>query len=155
MQFRDVNALKIEEYIRGAWNEDEELEGYYDRSLTRRTLDGMVYDTSRKIRDMMEYDERLALLGIEMNREPIGFIILSDKLSNLYSFGVNVKYRSRFVLEHIFDYIKKRLKNNFYCVLYDYNTRAINWLINCGMEIDPTQKPSSDLVVLKFEICQQ
>jgi hypothetical protein len=45
---KSVNILKIEDYIRSAWDGDEKLEKYYDRSLTRRNLDGMVKDTSRK-----------------------------------------------------------------------------------------------------------
>lgn len=151
---RVVNILKIEDYIRSAWEGDDKLEKFYDKSLARRTLDGMVKDTSRKIRDMMEQDDKLSLLGIEVNRTPIGFLVFSEKLSVLYSFGVNVKYRSKEILTAIFEYVKVKLKYNFYSVMYEYNTRAINWLQNCGMEIAPLYKPSHDTIYLKYDLCQ-
>jgi len=151
---KSVNALKIEDYINCAWDGDEKLEKYYDRSLTRRNLDGMVKDTSRKIRDMMEQDEQLSLLGIELDRTPIGFLIFSEKLSLFYSFGVNAKYRSKEILTAIFKYVKAKLNYNFYSVMYEYNIRAINWLQKCGMEIDPLYKPSDDTIYLKYDVCQ-
>ena len=151
---RAVNILKIEDYIKCAWKGDSELDKFYDRSLQRRTLEGMVKDTSRKIRDMMEQDEQLSLLGIELNRTSIGFLIFSEKISVFYSFGVNTKYRSKEILTAIFEYVKVKLKYNFYSVMYEYNTRAINWLQKCGMEIDPMFKPSHDTIYLKYDICQ-
>lgn len=151
---KSVNILKIEDYIRSAWDGDDELEKYYDRSLIKRNLDGMVIDTSRKIRDMMEHDEQLYLLGIELNRIAIGFLILSEKISMFYSFGVNKKYRNKKILLAIFQYVKGKLNNNFYSVVYEYNTRAIKWLEKCGMVVDPMLKPSNDTIYLKYEICQ-
>jgi len=154
MQFKVVNTLKIEEYIKCAWDGDSELEKFYDRSLQKRNLEGMVRDTSRKIRDMMELDEKLSLLGIEFENKSIGFIVLSEKLSMLYSFGVNVEYRKKEILSSIFNYIKAKLDYEFYSVMYVYNTRAIKWLQNCGFEIDPMNKPSHDTIYLKYDICQ-
>ena len=151
---RVVNILKIEDYIRSSWEGDGKLEKFYDKSLAKRTLEGMVKDTSRKIRDMMEQDEQLSLLGIEVNRTPMGFLIISEKLSVFYSFGVNAKYRSKEILTAIFEYVKVKLKYNFYSVMYEYNTRAINWLQKCGMEVDPLYKPSHDTIYLKYDICQ-
>jgi N-acetylglutamate synthase-like GNAT family acetyltransferase len=154
MKYREVNTLKLEEYIRGAWEGDSELEKFYDRSLQMRNLEGMVRDTSRKIRDMMELDEKLSLIGIEFENKSVGFIVLSEKLSMLYSFGVNVEYRKKDILISIFNYIKAKLKYEFYSVMYVYNTRAIKWLQNCGFEVDPMNKPSHDTIYLKYDICQ-
>ena len=151
---RAVNILKIEDYIKCAWEGDSELDKFYDRSLQRRTLEGMVKDTSRKIRDMMELDEQLSLLGIEFESKSIGFIVLSEKLSMLYSFGINVEYRKKDILSSIFNYIKAKLKYEFYSVMYEYNTRAIKWLCSCGLEIDPLLKPSHNTIYLKYDICQ-
>jgi hypothetical protein len=151
---RAVNVLKLEDYIRCAWEGDLDLEKFYDKSLTKRSLEGMVKDTSRKIRDMMEQDEQLSLLGIELDRTPIGFLIFSEKLSLFYSFGVNAKYRSKEILTAIFKYVKAKLNYNFYSVMYEYNIRAINWLQKCGMEIDPLYKPSDDTIYLKYDVCQ-
>ena len=151
---REVNILKIEDYIRGAWEGDVELEKFYDRSLKRRTLERMVKDTSRKIREMMEEDEKLSLLGIDYEGKSIGFIVISESLSIFYSFGVNVEYRKKELLSTIFNFVKNKLKHKFYSVMYEYNTRAIKWLQNCGMEIDPLFKPSHDTIYLKYDICQ-
>lgn len=151
---RMVNTLKIEDYIKSAWEGDSELEKFYDKSLKRRTLEGMVKDTSRKILDIMEMDENLSLIGVDDDRKMIGFIVLSEKLSLLYSFGINVKYRNKDMLSAIFNYAALKLKYKFYSVMYEHNTRAIDWLQKCGMVIDPSMKPSSDTTYLKYESCQ-
>lgn len=151
---REVNTLKIEDYIRSAWLGDGDLEKFYDKSLKRRTLEGMVKDTSRKILEIMEMDENLSLIGIDDDREMIGFIVFSQKLSLLYSFGINTKYRNKEMLSAIFNYVVLKLKYKFYSVMFEYNTRAIGWLKKCGMVIDPSMKPSSDTIYLKYELCQ-
>lgn len=151
---RMVNTLKIEDYIRSAWEGDGELQKFYDKSLKRRTLEGMVKDTTRKILELMEMDEDISLIGIDSDRNMIGFIIVSEKLSLLYSFGINSKYRNKEMLSAIFNYVVKKLKYRFYSVMFEYNTRAINWLKKCGMVIDPSMKPSSDTIYLKYELCQ-
>lgn len=71
-----------------------------------------------------------------------------------YSFGVNKKYRNKKILLAIFQYVKGKLNNNFYSVVYEYNTRAIKWLEKCGMVVDPMLKPSNNTIYLKYEICQ-
>lgn len=152
--FKEVNTLKIEEYIRCAWDSDRELEKYYDRSLKRRNINGMVYDTSNKIRDMLGYDEKLSILGVELDKEPIGFIVLSEKYSLFYSFGLSIKYRTKEILTHIFYHVRTRLKNNFYSVMNKQNTRAIDWLKKCGMKEDPSKNPNDNTLYLKFEVCQ-
>lgn len=151
---RAVNVLKLEDYIRCAWEGDLDLEKFYDKSLTKRNLEGMVKDTSRKIRDMMEQYKDLSLLGIEYDGKSIGFLVLSEKISVFYSFGVNVNYRNKKLLTTIFNFVKGKLNYEFYSVMYEYNTRAIKWLKNCGMEIDPMFKPSHDTIYLKYKICQ-
>ena len=154
ISLRGVNALKIEDYIRSAWEGDSELDKFYDKSLKRRTLEGMVKDTSRKIRELMEIDENLSLIGINDDRKLIGFVILSEKLSIFYSFGINVKYRNKEMLSAIFNFAALKLKYKFFSVMFEYNTRAIKWLQKCGMVIDLNMNPSSDTVYLKYEICQ-
>lgn len=152
--FKEANTLKIEEYIRCAWDCDVELDRYYDRSLKRRNINGMVYDTSNKIRDMLGYDDKLSILGIELEKEPIGFIVISEKYSLFYSFGLGIKHRTKQILIDIFNYVRVRLKNDFYSVMNKQNTRAIDWLKKCGMNEDPSKNPNDNTLYLKYKVCQ-
>lgn len=81
-------------------------------------------------------------LGLDMkyfavieNEEPIGY--LSTFPNNLYSFGINIEYRTREILSEFWKKITEILGNSFISMLYHNNTRAINWLKRCEMvEVD-------------------
>jgi len=104
MVIREVNTLKLIEYIESAWKGDVNLHVFYDRSLNLKSLENMVRDTHDKI--------------------------------------------------PIFFYIRKKLKDNFFCLMNECNTRAIRWLKKCGLKEIPSLSPSKDIVYLKYEKCQ-
>jgi hypothetical protein len=45
MVAREVNSLKMIEYIKCAWSGDDNLPLFYDSSLSHKSFKGMVYDT--------------------------------------------------------------------------------------------------------------
>lgn len=61
-----------------------------------------------------------------------GFTVTSPGL--LYSFGINVEYRTPELLKMWFDEIKNIL-GKFDCALHGKNNRAINHLIKQGMKV--------------------
>ncbi len=52
MVIREVNTLKLIEYIESAWKGDVNLHVFYDRSLNLKSLENMVRDTHDKILDL-------------------------------------------------------------------------------------------------------
>jgi len=150
MRFKEINYLKLDEYIEAAWVGDEKLELYYDPNMKTRSLRDMVLDTSNKIKDYFYYNEELKIYGIDENFEPCGFVVLSDLNNMLYSFGLNVKMRNAENLNYLFNFIKKNLNNNFYTLLYEKNDRAISWLKKCGMRHIKGLEPAEGLVYLSY-----
>lgn len=148
---REVNSLKLIEFIECAWSGDVNLPLFYDSSLSQKSLTTMVKDTHDKIMDMFEQDSELKMLGIEIDNQMVGFLILSERFNCLYSFGVRHDFRNEKVLKPLFFYITSKLKDGFFCMLNEHNTRAIRWLKKCGMvEKSYTAK---NIVYLKYEKC--
>lgn len=153
MQFKRVNYLKLRDYVSSAWRYDKDLIKFYDKSVSVSGNESMVLDTVQKITEMYRGYEDTEIYGIDIDSGCAGFIVLVPSLNLLYSFGLNVNHRKGEYLEYMFKFICSKLKNGFSCILYDYNTRAINWLKRCGMkEVEDEKYPGS--VFLKFELCQ-
>lgn len=153
MIVREVNTLKLVEYIKSAWEGDVNLHVFYDRSLNEKSLDNMVRDTHLKILDLYNQEIGLSFYGIEHDDKMIGFIVLNDKFNYLYSFGVRHDFRKKEVLEPLFVYISRKLNENFTCLMNECNTRAIRWLIKCGMVEVPLLNPQKGIVYLKYQKC--
>lgn len=153
MVIREVNTLKLVEYIESAWKGDVNLHVFYDRSLNEKSLENMVRDTHDKILDLNNQQSGLSFLGIEHDDIKIGFIVLNEQFNFLYSFGVRHDFRDKDMLEPIFFYIRKKLKDNFFCLMNECNTRAIRWLKKCGLSEIPSLSPSKNIVYLKYQKC--
>lgn len=150
MTFREINYLKLDEYIESAWDGDEGLESVYDPNLKRRSLRDMVFDTSRKIKDYFYYNEKLKIYGIDENSTPCGFVVLSDVNNMLYTFGINHRMRKAENLQFLFSFIRMNLNDKFYTLLYEKNERAINWLKKCGMRHIKGLEPVEGIVYLSY-----
>lgn len=150
MTFREINYLKLDEYIQAAWEGDSDLESVYDPNLKRRSLRDMVFDTSKKIKEYFYYNEKLKIYGIDENYTPCGFVVFSDVNNMLYSFGINTKMRDAENLKYLFNFISMNMNNNFYTLLYEKNERAINWLKKCGMRHVKGLEPVEGIVYLSL-----
>lgn len=67
------------------------------------------------------------------NNAPIGYFVTFKEC--LYSFGIGMEWRTKEILIQVWDKIKSVLEETFVCILYKNNTRAINWLLKCGMRV--------------------
>lgn len=153
MIVREVNFLKLRDYVDAAWKDDDELIKFYDLSLKQRTHERMVSDTLRKIYDLYERDTTCKFWGVDIEREMVGFIVLNEKMKFLYSFGINKRYRNQQVLEPFFKYISQKLKNDFFTLMNMENVRAIDWLKRCGMVEVKNLGIDYDVLYLKYELC--
>lgn len=120
---------ELKKYVEIAYNGDEDLLKKYhiaEYSLCEavdETL-SMIYQTSLEV-DMKH-------LGVYNDCKIIGYV--SYFQNNLYSFGINIEYRTKEVLSVFWEEIKSILSHSFICMLYPNNTRAIEWLKKCGMK---------------------
>jgi len=77
----------------------------------------------------------------------IGFTVISKPYNILYSFGINIEYRNIDNLATWFELVSFLLQENFTCLLYAKNKRAIEFLVKNGMYIFDQDE---DLVSLNF-----
>ena len=63
--------------------------------------------------------------------EEIGYVCKIP--NNLYSFGVNINYRTKENLSEFWERVKEVMGDSFICMLFPQNVRAINWLKKMGM----------------------
>lgn len=130
----DVNDLK--RYIDIAFAEDCDLLNYYDRSSGVLTGDAMVINTYNKIKDYLAYFHHCFAFKICVDGNDAGFVFFTKSPNLLVSFSINKKYRQAEVLRDYFECIKDSIGDDFTSLLYNENTRAINWLVKCGMEVE-------------------
>jgi hypothetical protein len=114
--------------VRRAFEGDLDIFKYFDPSASVKTIDDVVDNVVDKLFDYAtEYD--VSFVPFDN-----GYIFHSSNM--LISFGINVEHRTSENLSAMWDFILERLGDNFTCMLFDRNTRAINWLKRCGMRIE-------------------
>ncbi len=90
--------------------------------------------------------------SIKKDETPIGYVVVSGGL--LYSFAIKMGYRTKAVLLSWWEAVKKIMPQEFFALLYENNTRAINFLKRRGMTVIHTDETTS-IVTLKYILCQQ
>jgi hypothetical protein len=130
-----TNLPDIKEYIYIAFSEDKELIKYFDKSASVSDTDEMCNDVWGKLKDYPAYFMHVYCYKVVLDKEPIGFVFITKAPNLLVSFSINKKHRNKEVLKEYFDKICIELDNDFECMLYNENSRGINWLEKCGMVI--------------------
>jgi hypothetical protein len=124
---------ELKRYVEIAYKGDEDLLSKYH--VAEYTLDEAVEETLRMIYstslEVESNGDKMYNFYVSFDNKPIGY--LSVFKNNLYSFGINIEYRTKEILSDFWNEIKEVLGNNFMSVLYPNNTRAIGYLQKCGM----------------------
>lgn len=154
MIFIKTNRLKLKDYVSAAWRYDSKLPKFYDNNLPEKDYESMVADTTKKISDFYYRATSTEFYGIEIGSNYAGFVVTEPKRKILYSFGLNLNYRSSENLSTMFRFICSKLNNDFYCLLYKHNERAVNFLKRCGMQQIDGMIDDPEIVYLKYELCQ-
>ncbi len=131
IELLEINEFELKKYVEAAYEGDADL-------LTQYHVDTFTFDqaveTTLDMIELTNVDNPMTYYGV-VDKERIGYLCTSK--NNLYSFGINIKSRTREVLSEFWEKIKQVLGDSFICMLYENNTRAINWAIKCGMVIVP------------------
>jgi hypothetical protein len=146
IQTKRNNELK--KAIEIAFMDDELLLNRFH--IIKNGLKESVNDTMQNILDFKQiYGAEFYI--IKDGDEIIGFCVVSNMYHYLYSFGINIEYRTKENKKELFKFVSERCKGTFFCSLYNFNERAINYLLKMGMYIIGQEGP---ITKLKFNLCQ-
>lgn len=146
MELEKVNIEQLEEYVELVYRGDKDLLNTYHINPPYTLKEG-VKETMDAIRNVSEQTET-ACFGVLENGEKIGYIC--SFINNLYSFGLNIEKRTKETLKEFWNKIVDVIGSEFICVLYKNNTRAINWLIKCGMLKSDIEMDDNSLTLVKI-----
>lgn len=130
MKIVTIGIDDLDEYVHNSFIDDDELVSYYDRNIIVTTTKDCIANILHKIK---MYYKDADCFGVEINGIKEGYFVCTDEL--LISFGMNINYRRREVLEEFWGLIKKVMGNTFQVVLYAHNKRAIGFLQKGGMKV--------------------
>ncbi len=152
-----IDKTNIRYYIKLAFEGDKELLEKY-HILAPSTLEECVKHTAESIEENEEhYKDNIEFYAVILDVETvIGYtiIIKNKKVPNeLYSFAINVKYRQRDILEEWLRELAKKLGDNYYTVLWQKNTRAIDFFEKNGFIVEREDKQLNDMMKTLI-ICQ-
>lgn len=126
----NISLQEMQPFVEAAFLLDTELLKYYDKGEKITRLEDIPGNILKKIEK--HYPDAICV-GLLLNDTPVGYFVY--QFINLISFGLDKNYRNSTYLKEFWEIIKATVGNDFSCVLYDYNTRAIQWLEKCGMEV--------------------
>lgn len=137
----EISKTELYDAVRKSYEGDNiGLEKFH---VERFTLDEAVKCTMDMINDASKLFE-FSYFEIWGKGEMIGYSVLSGKL--LYSFCINVKYRTKDIILQWWNMVKNILDNDFYTAVYENNKRAINFLKKRGMVLD---RQNENLLIFK------
>ncbi len=124
----DLETLR--HYVKLGFEGDKELLEKYH--ISPGTLDHCVEHTMGFIIENAEhYKNNIEFYAVVENVEtPIGYTVIirnKNAPNELYSFGINVKYRNKETNQEWLAAIKEKLKSPYYIVLWSKNDRAVNF----------------------------
>lgn len=130
---RFEDAKTLHDCIRKVFEGDKELLEKY-HILKGSELSVCVKNTYESIVQIseqfpMDYHKVLS------DEELIGYLVTSQSIMGakvLYSFGLNKEYRKEFAKD-LFESVQKLLGEQFLCILWEHNSRAINYLKRNGL----------------------
>lgn len=150
VKIKPISDDKLEEVIRIAFEGDEAIYEYYDPNVSVVSLEEIVRDVSRKIKAVQGTDF-LQNWGIFEEEKLIGYSVMGENF--LFSFGINIRYRKGDILQEWWKQIKELMKQDFAVLLYSRNSRAIQYLLKNGCEIEREEDGITYLI--SYEQCQQ
>lgn len=117
-------------YVDAAILDDGGIVDYYDKAVPVASAKEASENISSKI--LAHYPDAEAV-GFDIAGEKAGYLVRED--DSLVSFGLAPKFRQRQWLCPFWEAIKEEMGGPFRCLLYAYNSRAVNFLIKGGMEV--------------------
>lgn len=132
VKFHKIPIYRLRQYIERAFDGDDELINTYH--LVNGDFNTCVCSTYGQILEMGHWYTLECFALFDEDAGPIGYTVITpDKL--VYSFGINIGYRSAAIVMDWWEQIKQRMDNEFGIPLWNKNVRAINFFLRNGMEV--------------------
>lgn len=133
VKFHEIPLYRLRPYIKMAFEGDADLIDRYH--LVNGDLMQCVYSTYDKIMELGRIGGELSCYALFQEEfGPIGYMVTTPE-NMLYSFGINIEYRTAAIVMDWWQQVKKMLNNEFAVPLWKKNERAINFFLRNGMEI--------------------
>jgi hypothetical protein len=133
IELKQISLDELEDAISISYLGDEDLFDKYHVDPFF-TFEDCVESTFEMVKENSKYKECYYYKVLFEDTE-IGYVVTYKEC--LFSFGINIEYRRKSILIEWWSKVKEVLDETFLCMLYDNNTRAIDFLKKNGMiEID-------------------
>ncbi len=99
---------------------------------------GMIMDAS--------VEKDLRYYKVLYKNESVGYVVEFDNF--LYSYGINIKFRKKDILIDWWQQVKNIMGGNFMTMLYENNSRAVQFLEKNGMETMHVDKENHSIVLV-------
>ena len=140
-------VIQLHGLIYDSFYKDKNIDANFRDDLSVKQFmnqrDKAMYITNQVIEsifDLARINKKLNLFEVkkESDGKPIGFLVVTDQLQLVYSFGIFPEFRGQYS-KAFMDLILKAYPN-YQFALYDRNERAIQWLQKNGYLIVLTDK---------------
>lgn len=140
-------VIQLHGLIYDSFYKDKNIDANFRDDLSNKQFmnqrDKAMYITNQVIEsifDLARINKKLNLFEVkkEADGKPIGFLVVTDQLQLVYSFGIFPEFRGQYS-KSFMDLILKAYPN-YQFALYDRNERAIQWLQKNGYLIVLTDK---------------
>lgn len=151
-----IKPEEVQPYIWLAFRDDEDLLG--NIHISPGTLDhcaGHTFESIKKEADFYKNDIEFYVVSCDGAHIGYTIVIKNEKKPNeLYSFGINIKYRQKDILVAWLSEVSKLLEYFYYIVLWSKNTRAIQFFEKNGFSVLRDKKYLNDETKTLI-VCQQ
>lgn len=129
LEVQAITKEELQQYMVVGFSDDVELLNRFHHKPG--SLHGCIQATMKNVEECASLMP-LQYYRLVLNGKPIGFTITGPSI--LYSFGINIKFRTKELVLEWFNKMKEMLRNDFRVVLYNVNQRAIRFFERNGME---------------------
>jgi len=136
IELKQIESNELKQLVEIAYKGDSDLlDKYWGEDFS---LEEAINETMYMIREVSKETE-MTHYAVLLDGEEIGYVTKIP--NNLYSFGININYRTKDNLIEFWERVKEVMEDGFICMLFPQNTRAINFLKKQGMkEIDGVEQ---------------
>lgn len=128
VSIKKISKGELPKLISMSFSGDNELIEKY--RPVEMTMDETIVEITDKINETSK-EQKLTYYKVIYKKQAIGYFVTLERF--LYSFAINIKFRKKEILINWWRQVKSVLGENFRCMLYENNERAIHFLEKNGM----------------------
>lgn len=128
IRIEKISNFELRDLVEIAYRGDSDLlDKYWGDDFS---LEEAVNETMWMINEVAK-EAPMEYFAVLKDDEEIGYVCKIH--NNLYSFGININYRTKDNLIEFWEKVKEVMEDGFICMLFPQNVRAIKFLKKMGM----------------------